>query len=113
MAKRWEPSALRWLTRNAPRMRFDVLLRRYNEIAPARGWEARTESAMRTRLSILGLGSSHAVVRLDTGQEYPTPKNAARAVGVTPESIRAALRKGGRSGGYSWAYVHELEDKRA
>jgi hypothetical protein len=108
----WEPEALAWLQEHAPQMRFSKLFECYQEVAHQNGWRPRTFSALRIKLSGLGLGSSHAVICLETGHVYPTPKKAAKAVGRKTETLRGAIRTGGTCAGYRWAYLDDLEDQR-
>lgn len=107
----WEPEAVAWLHEHAPQMRFAKLVERYQGAAQQNGWRPRTATAMRMKLSELGLGSSRQVVNLDTGEVYPAAKSAARAVGRKVESLRSSIRVGGTCAGYRWAYVDELEVK--
>jgi hypothetical protein len=110
--QRWEPEAVAWLHEHAPQMRFKLLVERYREAAQQNGWSPRTITAFRVKLSELGLGSSRQVINLDTGEIYPAPKNAARAVGRKAESLRSSIRAGGTCAGYRWAYVGELKEQR-
>lgn len=54
-------------------------------------------------------GHRRPVINLDTGRVYPGIKAAARETYIDHNSIARAIRKGGRSAGYRWAYVDELE----
>lgn len=108
----WEPEAVAWLQEHAPRLRFATLLDRFGEATRQNGWRPRSATAMRMKLSDLGLGSSRRVVNLDTGEVYPAVKNAARAVGRKPESLRQAIRRGTSCAGFRWIYADQLEEQR-
>ena len=56
-------------------------------------------------------GYRRPVINLDTGQVYPGIKAAARETYITHNSIAQAIRRGGRSAGYRWAYVNDLEER--
>ena len=110
--KVWEPEAVAWLQEHAPKLRFSRLFERYQVAAAQNEWSPRTEPALRIKLSELRLGSSRTVVCLDTGHQYPAPKNAAKAVGRKTDTLRAAIRTGCTCAGYRWAYLDELEEHR-
>ncbi len=107
---RWEPEAVAWLQEYAPQMGFAKLVDRFGHAARQNAWKPRTSPALTMKLFDLGLETNRRVINLDTGEVYPAVKNAAKAVGRKPESIRTAIRGGGTCASYRWAYVDDLED---
>jgi hypothetical protein len=57
-------------------------------------------------------GHRRPVINLDTGKVYPGIKAAARENYLSHGCISQAIKRGGLSGGYRWAYVDELEEQR-
>ena len=53
------------------------------------------------------LGYPQPVKRLDTGEEFPSVKAAARASCIHPSSLREAIARGGTSAGTKWQYVKQ------
>ena len=47
------------------------------------------------------------VVCLETGEEYESAVAVAMEIGISQEAIRKAIRSGGLSGGYHWAYADD------
>lgn len=47
------------------------------------------------------------VVCFETGERFPSQAAAARAAGVSPKSISAAIASGRRSGGWHWFRVSD------
>ena len=46
------------------------------------------------------------VMRLDTGEIFPSSTTAALAMGFSPSAISLAIRRGYKSGGSYWEYVN-------
>lgn len=46
---------------------------------------------------------------VETGQVFPSKKDAAKAVGITRGSLCASIRRGYMAGGYHWEDVKEPE----
>ena len=49
--------------------------------------------------------NARAVRRLDTGEAYPSTRQAATTVGRCPGAIGQAIKKGTKSAGTYWEYV--------
>lgn len=54
-------------------------------------------------------GYPRPVICIDTGEKFPGIKAAARAKFVVQSSIRSAILRGGKSAGYRWAYLDQLQ----
>jgi hypothetical protein len=54
-------------------------------------------------------GYPRPVICLDTGEKFPGIKAAARAKFVVHSSIAQAIDRGGKSAGYRWAYIDQLQ----
>ena len=53
-------------------------------------------------------GDRFAVINIDTGEVYKTPKDASRATGIHNDSIsRVCKGKSKTAGGYRWRYLNE------
>lgn len=58
-----------------------------------------------SQLPVAGQGKSKRVRRLDTGEEYPTLREAAKAIYVAPNSLREALKYQRACAGICWEVI--------
>lgn len=57
------------------------------------------------------MGKRKTIVCLETGNQFVSLSDAARAVGLrNGNSIRRAIDRGGTAGGYHWEYLDEKKE---